>query len=201
MTMAATIISVVAVLVSFLTFLLTYLASQRADRRRRMPVIVVFPEDEGWRLENIGNGPALNIVIAQGRGTEANGSLIELRREAVGANGAAPGETWCNPIHLRPMAAGASQLVPWHFATTGVGVGFTDVLNTPYTLRMSRQGSLLVEKRGIPSWSQEDWRQINTVEAWAEEQRRTGTLPAAAREPWGEWPKSGSADMHISRRI
>ena len=75
----------VAIVVSLCTFVLTYRASRQAERRGRMPVLVVFPEANGWRLENIGNGAALNIVIAQGHGPR--GAVISSSCRATDAAG------------------------------------------------------------------------------------------------------------------
>ena len=64
----ATVIASVAIIVSLGTFALTYRASRQQERRSRMPILVLFPEADGvgWRVENIGKGAALNILIAQG---------------------------------------------------------------------------------------------------------------------------------------
>lgn len=162
--MTATIIAAVAIIVSLLTFALTYFQSIRAERRGRMPVLVLLPDTSGWRLENIGGGPALNILIAQGRGPAEHGGVIALRSDAIGSDGTAPDETWCSPVHLRPMAAGGLQQIPWAFSTDGVGVSYTDALGHLYTLRMSRLGSLIIEKRGIPDWRDDEWRQLSDLE-------------------------------------
>ncbi len=178
--MAATIIAGVAILASILTFALTYWASLRAERRGRMPVLVIVPDRGAWRLENIGHGPALNIVIAQGRGRVAAKGLIELRADAIGPDGIASGESWCNPIHLRPMPAGGSQHVPWEFSTSGVGASYTDALGNVYTLRTSSRGSRIIEKLAIPDWEESEWRQLSDIE--------TGGLAGHSRpESQNEW--------------
>jgi hypothetical protein len=150
-----------------------------------MPVLVVLPDPDGggWRLENIGNGAALNIVIAQGRG-DANDGLIELRGERARRHrGVAPGESWCNPIHLRPMRAGTSQTVDWPFHTSGVGITYTDALSFPYTVRTSRRGSRLTEQRCIPDWPDDEVVQLSAVEGLDPDQ-----LSAKAQAPWGPRP-------------
>ncbi|MBV9416614.1 MAG: hypothetical protein JO363_16640 [Solirubrobacterales bacterium] len=182
--MAASVIAGVAVVVSFLTFVWTYWASQRSERRTRMPVLVLFPDQSGWRLENIGNGPAINIVIAQGRGPATDG-CIDIHGRVVGRDGCAPGESWCNPIHLRPMATGGSQTVPWRFSTTGVGVSYTDPLGSVYTLLTSRHGSRVIEKQAIPSWTEDEWRQLSQVEASTDGRDASGELT----RPWAVKPE------------
>jgi hypothetical protein len=164
---AATVLSGIAIVVALSTFALTYRASKAADRRERMPVLVVLPDIEGpgWLVENIGKGAALNIVMAQGRGSEANGGLIELRGESARRHhGVAPGESWSNPIHLRPMSAGGRQKVDWPFETSGVGITYTDALGFAYTVRTSEEGSRLTERRCVPEWSAGDVAQLSAVE-------------------------------------
>jgi hypothetical protein len=183
---AATVLSGIAIVVALSTFALTYRASIEADRRGRMPVLVVLPniKGPGWLVENIGNGAALNIVIAQGRGSKANGGLIELRGDSARRHhGVAPGESWCNPIHLRPMSAGGSQKVDWPFETSGVGITYTDALGFAYTVRTSEEGSRLTEQRCVPEWSAEDLAQLSEVEG-----SRPHQLPAQDAQPWGRRP-------------
>jgi hypothetical protein len=169
---ATAIISSVSVLVAISAFLV----ARTAERHSRMPVLVLFPDEYGWCVENVGNGPAVNVVIAQGMGSTASKGLIELRKRAVGRDGMARAESWCNPIHLRPVRSGSKQLVPWPFSTSGVGVSYTDVLGNAYTVRMSEHGTLLTEvrpwrlcrqKRCVPNWAPEEWEQIDHIEAWS----------------------------------
>jgi hypothetical protein len=181
-----TIIAGIAIAVSISTFALTYRASRQAERRGRMPVLVVLPQADGvgWCLENIGSGAALNIVIAQGHGSQASGGLIELPGETARRHdGVAPGETWCNPIHLRPMSAGSSQTIRWPFGTSGVGISYTDALSYPYTVRTSQEGSRLTERQCIPKWPRQEVVQLSAIEALAPEE-----LVAKAGAPWGLRP-------------
>lgn len=54
-----------SLLMSAVTFAIAYHASRVAERRARIPVLVfVYDIDRGWLLRNVGNGPALNIVLA-----------------------------------------------------------------------------------------------------------------------------------------
>lgn len=183
---AATVLSGIAIVVALSTFALTFRASRQAERRNRMPVLVLFPQAGGlgWRLDNVGEGPALNIVIAQGRGSDANGGVIELPGErARRHDGVAPGETWCNPIHLRPMTAGGHQTVGWPFDPSGVGISYTDALSYTYTVRTSRMGSCLTEQRCIPEWPPEELVQLSAVEALTPDE-----LYARAKTGWGRRP-------------
>jgi hypothetical protein len=155
--MLAIIISAVAVLVSVVSFLFSYRASQRAERRARMPVLCLFPGEAGWQVRNVGNGPALNIIIAQGRGSKQNKDLINLGEGVVSS------EVWLNPVHLRPMSAGDIQSVPWKYQTSGIGISYRDSLSFPYTMKTSKIGSSVMEGVQIPEWPHTDWVQLNEI--------------------------------------
>jgi hypothetical protein len=133
----------------------------RAERRARMPVLVLFPaERDSWSVENVGKGPALNIVIAQGRGTHDRDGSIELRRKGR------VGETWCLAIHLRPTGAGQRQLVPWPFSDDGVAVAYTDAFGHYYITKTSRHGTRICEGRRVP-WNDSDVVNLSDIEPGA----------------------------------
>ena len=61
------VISVVALVLSATTFGVNLWVGHRAAVRARQPVLV-FVDDPAagcWTLQNIGNGPALNVIVAQ----------------------------------------------------------------------------------------------------------------------------------------
>ncbi len=63
--MLQTALSLSAIVLSAVTFGLSYRAGQIANRRSRIPVLVfVYDRQRGWLLHNVGNGPALNIMVA-----------------------------------------------------------------------------------------------------------------------------------------
>jgi hypothetical protein len=105
--MLATTVSIVAILLSGVTFGLSYRASRAAEQRARIPVLVfVYDGAQGWLLRNVGNGPALNIEVAQKvvRGERA-GSWInpcEFRRSAETRRSCSRGSaaTACTALEL-----------------------------------------------------------------------------------------------------
>jgi hypothetical protein len=60
-------LAVAALALSLVSFVLTYRAGHAEDRRSRIPVLVFIYDDArgGWALRNVGNGPALNVLVAQ----------------------------------------------------------------------------------------------------------------------------------------
>ena len=60
-----TILSILALLISVVTFSFSYSLSRKTAVTSIRPVLVFeFSDDKGWILRNVGNGPALNIVVA-----------------------------------------------------------------------------------------------------------------------------------------
>ena len=107
-------LSVTAVIVSVLTFALSYRHNRRATVLARKPVLVfAYDGKRGWVLRNVGSGPALNIIVAQKR--------IE-------------GE-WFNPVRVPPLAKDAEYVPKWlgHVNTTGLGATYTDAEGRTYS--------------------------------------------------------------------
>ena len=64
--MTETLLSVTALLVSVVTFGLSFWFSWRSAVTAQRPVLVfVYQQGTGWILRNIGGGPALNVLVAQ----------------------------------------------------------------------------------------------------------------------------------------
>lgn len=56
--------SLVAVFIATLSLVFSMLFAKRTEVRSRQPVLVFEYSDDGWYLENVGNGPAINICLA-----------------------------------------------------------------------------------------------------------------------------------------
>jgi hypothetical protein len=64
-------IAVAALVFSLISFALSFWQSLATFRAQIRPVVVVeYDTGKGWVLRNIGNGPALNILVAHTRSTE-----------------------------------------------------------------------------------------------------------------------------------
>src|SRR5215469_9212280 len=93
--MFATAVSIAAIVLSAVTFGVTYHASQVTERRTRMPVLVFVYSPQGWVLRNVGNGPALNVEVAQ---------QIKSGEEAG---------RWIRPVRVRKIGKGNDVLLRW----------------------------------------------------------------------------------------
>jgi hypothetical protein len=139
--------SALAIVVSVATFFLTFRASAVAERRQRMPVVVVAratkPGEHGhtFELTNVGGGPALNIVLA----------FAEDGPRTILHKGVA--ETWFDPLHLRPIRPGQTLTVHTPASTNGLGLRYTDALmQKTYTVKASHQGTCVYEGNHLPGW-------------------------------------------------
>jgi hypothetical protein len=132
-----TVLSVIALVTSVVTFFISRRAADRAEQRGRMPVLAfVYDESRGWILRNVGRGPALNIIVAQKR----------------------PGDGWFAPVRVPPLANDGEMLCPWlgHVNDTGLGATYTDLLGSDdgawYTMTCADDLVQVREGRQLPAW-------------------------------------------------
>lgn len=59
----ATAISIIALAVTAVNVLVTLVLTIRRDAGSIRPVLVFIYKDEGWHVENVGNGPALDVIF------------------------------------------------------------------------------------------------------------------------------------------
>ena len=76
-----------------------------------MPVLVFeYDGRRGWLLRNLGNGPALNVLVAE-----------------KNVQGPKRGE-WFGPVRVPPMGRGAEYVLDWlgHEGESGLGATYDD---------------------------------------------------------------------------
>ena len=124
-----------ALVVSFLAFALTYRQSRATARAGRKPVLVFeYDGKRGWIINNVGGGPALNVIVAQKR---VNGE-------------------WFNPVRIPPLARDSHFVPVWlgHVNTTGLGATYTDSENLPYTSTCGNDLSLVRGGKQFGPWQE-----------------------------------------------
>ena len=116
----------------------------RADVISRRPVLVIlYDGDRGWVLRNVGNGPALNIIVAQKK----------------------PKGEWFNPVRVPALAREQEFVMTWlgHVNTTGLGATYEDFKGRVYSstcgndLSRTYSGNMLEEwpeAESAPHWNQ-----------------------------------------------
>jgi len=142
-----------AVIISLVSFVVNFWAATAADRRGRMPVLVMerLAVDEAGRnhilLKNVGNGPALNIIFGLAEEVEGAGTK-QLHKRVP--------ERWFSPLHLHPIPPDGDLDVAHPETSNVLGATYTDALGNKYTVKTSQYGTKVVEGRHLPKvWAME----------------------------------------------
>jgi hypothetical protein len=134
----ATVIAIVSLLFAAVSFVVNFSIAHRAAVRARKPVLVFVDDREHqcWVLQNVGNGPALNIVVAM---REFN--------------------TWFNPVLAPPLAKDGAIPLTWlGRANTGLGATYSDFEDRRYTATSGGEYSRTYEGDRLPKWDDEEVR-------------------------------------------
>jgi hypothetical protein len=107
----ATLIALAALVVSLITFAMNYQFTRRSTVLNRKPVLVFLFRKDDWLLRNVGNGPAMNVVIFQMEEKE-----------------------WIKPVRIPPVAKDGEFILHWvKHNVYGLGARYCDPENLPYS--------------------------------------------------------------------
>lgn len=142
----ASVLSIVAIVISAVSFSLSFWLSLKSARSGIRPVLAfVYNGESGWHLRNIGNGPALNITVAQ--------KNVER-------------QIWFDPVRVPPLEEESRLPLEWlgHVNDTGLGVVYEDFQGRTYSSTCGNDLTRIFRGRGeIPLWDEEEigqhWRQ------------------------------------------
>jgi hypothetical protein len=100
-------------------------------------VFVDDPKRRCWVLQNVGNGPALNVLVAQREGGE-----------------------WFDPVLAPPLAKDAAFGLEWlgRVNTTGLGASYSDFEDRRYTSTLGGDRSRTYERSQLPDWPNDEIR-------------------------------------------
>jgi hypothetical protein len=176
--MSEMVLSVIAIVLSAVTFGLTYRAGQAADRRSRIPVLVfVYDEHRGWLLRNVGNGPALNITTA-------------IRKTHEQAE-----DEWEAPTRVPPIERDGEFELHWlkHANVAVLAATYQDFLaaDTSHKARVYTVTSAYDLNQIVPGHLLPDWSVARSVPHWHQKQIEM------QRGPGGE---PGSRGSEVSGR-
>ena len=149
-------ISAVSVVIAFASLILNVVLNHRASVRARKPVLVFVddPEQGCWMLQNVGNGPALNVLVAQ--------------RDSG---------HWFNPVRGRPLAKDAAFGLEWlgRVNVTGLGASYADFEDRRYTSTLGNEVARAFEGDLLPDWSDSEIRRywqfdtpVSDFDRWGE---------------------------------
>jgi hypothetical protein len=138
------VVSVMAVLVSLISFEVNRRAANAAERHGRMPVLAPQIEKNALVIRNVGNGPALNIVLADATGDLATTDLRKIRVSLHSHDG-----NWENFRHLRPIPPRTEHRYSWVYKGA-LSLAYTDALGGNYTVLASKYGTKLIDGMAMP---------------------------------------------------
>ena|SRR5215210_7565315 len=125
-------ISIGALVVSLISFAVSFWQRREADITGVKPALAfVFDNKAGWRLQNIGNGPALNVVVAEKHSEDG----------------------WFNPVRIPPIAKGDEFALHWIAPdnSNGLGATYTDIQDRPYTSTSGNDYSRIIAGHELPA--------------------------------------------------
>ncbi len=136
---AALVISLASVALAFASFIVNFALNRQAAVRARKPVLVFVDDpDQGcWVLRNVGNGPALNVLVA----LRASGH-------------------WFNPVRIPPLSKDALYALPWlgRINIAGLGSSYADFEGYRYTSTLGADVSRAYEGDRLPQWGDREVR-------------------------------------------
>jgi hypothetical protein len=131
-----TVLAVVAIVVSLASFMISFAWSRQSTIAGRRPILVfVYDGMRGWTIRNVGNGPALNVLVAQKR----------------------VGGEWFAPVRIPPLAISTEFGLEWlgHMNDTGLGATYTDFEQRTYSTKCGNDLSEVFSYRVLPEWREE----------------------------------------------
>jgi hypothetical protein len=140
---ASDLISALALALALASFAVNLWIGHRAAVRGRKPVLVFVDEPgRAWTLRNIGNGPAVNVIVAQ-------------RQDGH----------WFNPVRVRPMSKDEVVELGWlgRVNDTGLGATYFDAEGRPYTSTLGAEVLRTYEGQHLPQWSEQTIRKYWNV--------------------------------------
>lgn len=133
------VISTLAFAVSVFVFIDNRRRAVETARLQRRPALVFAwnPEEQYWELNNIGNGPALDVVVLQGAG-----------------------DSWTLPLRMPELAVGGDAVIPrrWleqRFSDPALAARYRSVTGEPY----------MTETRSDVSTMSEGWERL-PMDVW-----------------------------------
>ncbi|HEU0295495.1 MAG TPA: hypothetical protein VFR47_22340 [Anaerolineales bacterium] len=130
-------LSIGAFIVSLTSLTISILNNRRSAITGIKPVLVfVYNKDKGWILQNIGNGPAMNIIVAQ---KKINGK-------------------WFDPVRIPPISKSTEFVLTWldHVNDTGLGATYTDFQDRAYSSTCANDLSRIFDGNILEGWKEQE---------------------------------------------
>jgi hypothetical protein len=125
-------VSVAALVFSLVSFGFTYSLSSRSAVTSVRPVLVFeYDQADGWSVRNVGNGPALNVLIASKSASD-----------------------WQQPVRIPPVQKDGRIALHWlgHLNVRTLGASYADIANRQYSSTCTDDLSRTFDSNELPSW-------------------------------------------------
>lgn len=124
-------IALVAIIISLIALVFSIWYNLKSAKTNICPVLVAeYNESNGWSIRNIGNGPALNVLVAQKR---IKGGWFNIGQD--------------DQFHLKWLG---------HFNDSGLGISYQDFNSKKYSSTISNDLTNTFSKDILPSWEESD---------------------------------------------
>ena len=130
-------VAILAIIVSIISFTLSYQLSKQSSITSMKPVLVFeYTAEEGWIIRNVGNGPALNVVLA----------MKENKSD------------WFNPIRIPPLSKDGEFILSWirHTNIRTLGAAYEDFMQKSYSTTCTDDLSKITEGNVLREWPENE---------------------------------------------
>lgn len=131
-----TIISIIALIVAVVSFVLPFLHTWRSHKAEIRPILVfLYDTEKGWHIRNVGGGPALNVLV--------------VRRQSP--------EGWRSPVRIPPVSNGDVFQLKWmkHTNTDQLGASYDDFEGRAYSSICRKDLTTIEERNVLPVFAPE----------------------------------------------
>lgn len=130
---------VLALLISAFSVAFSYIKGRYDEVTGVRPALVfMYGTTHGWEVHNVGNGPALNVVVARAE------------MEGVFTN------AWEDPVRIPPLKNGSYYAVHWRPDHDGsFGVSYEDMWGRPYTTVFYHERNNIHPGRHLLRWTED----------------------------------------------
>lgn len=126
--------NIIASVISFFSLVASFYAvylTQKTFKTGLMPILVFSRRTNGnWQIENVGNGPAINVVIADGTKTR----------------------DWVSIVRCFPIAAGAKVELTWLVSAYELAAVYFDSEGEVFTSKCCSNENSICKGNKYPAW-------------------------------------------------
>ena len=135
------VISLIALTLSVIATIASIYFSNIGMKTNVLPTLIfVYESEKGWTINNVGNGPALNVVVAH----QDHGD-----------------ESWKDPTRLYPISEGGIVGIEWIGQNPNKLIStYTDVHNRSYTSLTDEDLTTIKDKKLQHIWNETDIKKI-----------------------------------------